>query len=102
MVKVIKKHPASKRSGDVKIFTNYQYITAVSLTAMPWRTDVYPLEWRSTDSSINDSSLVTGINARMRCRKEWLFHHILLLPGVFAFAFSGTFSYKNKTKIQFS
>jgi hypothetical protein len=35
MVKVIKKHPASKRSGDVKIFTNYQYITAVSLTAMP-------------------------------------------------------------------
>jgi hypothetical protein len=37
MVKVIKKHPASKRSGDVKIFTNYQYITAVSLTAMPER-----------------------------------------------------------------
>jgi hypothetical protein len=43
MVKVIKKHPASKRSGDVKIFTNYQYITAVSLTAMPERAiDISP------------------------------------------------------------
>lgn len=35
MVKVIKKHPASKRSGDVKIFTINQLLISLSLTAMP-------------------------------------------------------------------
>jgi hypothetical protein len=36
MVKVIKKHPASKRSGVVKILTiDYLMFTAVNLTAMP-------------------------------------------------------------------
>jgi hypothetical protein len=36
MVKVIKKHPASKRGGVVKIFTiDYLDITVISLTAMP-------------------------------------------------------------------
>jgi hypothetical protein len=35
MVKITKKLPASKRSGDVKIFTDYQFLTNVSLTAMP-------------------------------------------------------------------
>ena len=42
MVKVIKKHPASKRGGVVKIFTiDYLYITVISLTAMPVRGDLY-------------------------------------------------------------
>lgn len=41
MVKVIKKHPASKRGGVVKIFTiDYLDITAISLTAMPERAKI--------------------------------------------------------------
>jgi len=34
MVKVIKKHPASKRSGDVKLFAEYQMFVNIRLTAM--------------------------------------------------------------------